>query len=362
MATRHAARLLITGALVLPLLGQASSGAAGPPVDVPAAARAASEGDVATSFVVQRRAAARAVRYWTPERMAAAEPLDLTPSASPRPAPRRMRGVPLDRSGPDSIAPAGRLGAVEPSARRSGRAAHRSRAADRPYTDDLRQRTSAKLFGRFGGFDYVCSATVVNSRTKDMVSTAGHCVHDLWLGWAKNVVVVPAFKSRTSGPQQRPFGTWRARRLTTTGEWRYFENFSRDLGYINVFRRNGRTIVGRVGGLGTKFGTQRDRVVSPRGYPAAPPFPGTTQRYCGPSRPSVLNHRPMPAFRPGPTTMGAACDMTPGSSGGAWTGMWGGRPFQVSVNSYQTGDDFNTLYGPYFGGAAKGLFNHAARR
>lgn len=346
------------GALVLGLLGTVPSGAQQAPA--PTAANRDPDGISSTTY--SRPAARRAGSYWTAARLRSAVPLDMAPPPHHE-RPRRARAAPLgDPGGPDTVAPAaGTAGARKEAALRQARAAYRSRPAPRPYTT-LQERTTAKVFFTLYGIPSVCSGAVVNSRSKNMVSTAGHCVSDGFGTWARNIVVVPAFKSRTSGPNRRPFGTWRARAATTPTEWHIFSNSLQDVAYITVRKRHKRHIASRVGGIGTKFRTARGRGVLSRGYPAQAPFGGNTQRTCGPRPPAVRRDHPHSGAYPGPATMGIACNMTGGSSGGPWNGIWNGRPFQVSLNSYKYNNNHRRMFGPYFGGVVKRLFQRAVNR
>ncbi|MGZ4730106.1 MAG: hypothetical protein ACXWB2_20520, partial [Acidimicrobiales bacterium] len=84
---------------------------------------------------------------------------------------------------------------------------------DRPYTS-APARMEVKVFGKEGAADFWCSGTVVNSRSKRMVDTAGHCVSEGG-HYLRNIVVVPAYSSQCSGCKDAPYGVWSARTVTT---------------------------------------------------------------------------------------------------------------------------------------------------
>jgi glutamyl endopeptidase len=72
----------------------------------------------------------------------------------------------------------------------------------------------------------------------DVIATAGHCVYEG--GWAdlSTVRVIPAF----DGPQSKPFGECRARRLYSTRGWTEFRDEEYDYGAIKLDCRAGDTI------------------------------------------------------------------------------------------------------------------------
>ena len=106
------------------------------------------------------------------------------------------------------------------------------------------------------------------------------------------------------------------------------------------------------------------------GYPAEKPFDGEKLAYC---RSGLLTRR-YPNWRvfrgtlykraravSGPATMEIKCNMTGGSSGGGWIARFDGSHYGYvnGVNSY--GDD-ETMDSPYFGDAAKNLWNYVQGR
>jgi V8-like Glu-specific endopeptidase len=288
--------------------------------------------------------------YWTKQRMADAKPLVVRPSK----AEHRAAGTaaPAPRGSQVSVPPvSGKLtGTTGPVARAAAGLA-------RPYTN-LPDRLNVKVFfTKATGGNFVCSGTVVNSATKRMVTTAGHCVSDGAGRFHRNVVVVPAYSSLFSGSGDAPYGQWTARTLTTTNSWHNTGNFKQDVGIIITNDRNGQRIVNLLGGQGTRFNASRNQFFRSYGYPQAAPFNGFNQYVCPSAR--LADDNPN-FFAPGPLTMRISCNMTGGSSGGGWlVGESGGLGYVNSVNSYKYNNDANSMYGPYFGTEALNLFNFA---
>jgi hypothetical protein len=292
---------------------------------------------------------AKAARsYWTKERMANAKPLVVRPIESQRRAADRTLSAPQGKR--VSTPPvAGKLGALTgPLARAAG-------AVSRPYTN-LPDRLNVKVFfTKAVGGNFVCSGTIVNSTSKRMVSTAGHCVSDGAGRFHRNVVVVPAYSSSYNG--HTPYGQWTARTLATTTSWHNSGNFKQDVGYIVTNDRGGQRIVNYLGGHGSRFNASRNQAFQSYGYPQAAPFNGYNQYVCPSGRLGDDNPN---WFAPGPNTMRISCNMTGGSSGGGWlVSQSGGLGYVNSVNSYKYTNDANSMYGPYFGNEALSLFNFA---
>jgi Ca2+-binding RTX toxin-like protein len=125
----------------------------------------------------------------------------------------------------------------------------------------------------------------------------------------------------------------------------------------------GRGIEDAVGARGIGFNQPRDRPVDLFGYPAEdqntfllpPNFNGQRLFTCH----APLTDNDVPGPPTGPETMGADCDMTGGSSGGGWVA---GDGLLESVTSYGYQFEPGRLYGPYFGDAAKDLYERAGGR
>ncbi len=210
----------------------------------------AAGGDAAVVSTTIDATARGTATYWTRERMANARPYRMRAPAGAGGATTTATAT----TGPRvSVRPAsGALGG-------NGATALAAAGLARPYTN-LPDRLNVKVFfSKATGGNFVCSGTIVNSSTKRMVSTAGHCVSDGAGQFHRNVVVVPGYSSKCDGCGDAPYGRWTARELTTLSEWHSFSNFKQDVGLIIVNDRNGKRIVNRLGGQGTRFNVARSQ-------------------------------------------------------------------------------------------------------
>ncbi|WP_307625540.1 trypsin-like serine peptidase [Streptomyces turgidiscabies] len=197
---RHAI-IPLAAATVLALIGVGTAEAAPAPAEVLTTGALAAGANGATSVGHTARLSGGATvdsasdagalaRFWTPERMANAVSLDKV-AASTRPDAAK------------ALAPTGKPGTTPAARARSG-------------TAGLRINESAAVGRVFftnpsNGGSYACSASALNSDSKQMVVTAGHCVHGGSGGtWMTNWVYVPRYRSGA-----RPFGTFAAKQMRT---------------------------------------------------------------------------------------------------------------------------------------------------
>ena len=273
--------------------------------------------------------------YWTPARMRAAVPADLSLAARGRPA---AAGV-ESRGRPSSIPPA--------------------RASDVSFDSATNpRRLHGKVFFSLGSGNFVCSGTLVTSNSRSLVWTAGHCVHgaDIGAGFATNWAFVPGYRDGIA-----PYGTWPARTLFSSPGWIAEANVRYDLGAAVLTRDpQGKGLEDLLGARGISFNQPRTQTFDILGYPAEdantmllpPNFDGERLWLC--ESPRTADDTPA---GPGPETMEVACDMTGGSSGGGWVI---GDQFVNSVTSYGYEFDFGHLYGPYQGTVAEQLYETAS--
>jgi len=211
--------------------------------------------------------------------------------------------------------------------------------------------TVGVLFFEQYGVDYRCSAASIGNSA---IWTAGHCIHkgdgDEEFGWSSNVVFAPAYKNGST-----PFGVWTASSITTKGSWIEFGDLRYDMAGAELNEWNNQTISEVVGSLGFAYNLDNGLHWLNMGYPSAPPFDGKTQQICAAS--FAYADTSMPA--PSPVAMG--CDMTKGSSGGPWilsfSGQAVGTNFLNGNNSYRYTAHPKELFSPYFGYAAKTLYD-----
>ena len=109
-------------------------------------------GNVASRSARSKADVQRAVAYWTPARMKSARPWKVTGAKAGAAA----QTVPA-RRGKQVAVPAAAVSVA------------------RPYTN-APDKFNGKVFFSHGSVDYVCSGTLVNSPSKNVVWTAGHCV------------------------------------------------------------------------------------------------------------------------------------------------------------------------------------------
>ncbi|PSL06868.1 hypothetical protein CLV30_102257 [Haloactinopolyspora alba] len=227
-----------------------------------------------------------------------------------------------------------------------GRAAPAPHGADvAPAADPESPRPElGKVFFTLGGVDYVCSGTATTSQNRDVVTTAGHCVHEGDGGaFASSFTFVPAYDDGAA-----PHGQWSASTLYTSSGWANSGDFAVDVGFA-VLNENasGQSLTDVVGSYPIAFDQPRGLTYTSYGYPAGSPFDGQQLYSCS----GAAHDDPY-----GAGTQGIPCNMTGGSSGGGW--ITGGS--LNSVNSYKYTNDPNTMYGPYFGSTARAVYDAAA--
>jgi hypothetical protein len=258
---------------------------------------------------------AHALHYWTPERMESARPLDLV----------------LDRDGEPHL----RLGRPAPPA-----AGASFLAVATPEVPPF--SVNGRIFIRVRDKRGYCSGTAIDSPTRQLVLTAGHCVNagagyhgNLWY---RDLLFVPAY---TAG--KAPFGAFAARRgkIFAALQWTRHSNTNYDVGaFLTAANNQGVKVADAVGGGATiALDLPREQRFASYGYP------GNVRRMQG-CRSSYLGNDRFSYNFPGPPTQGIGCHWLPGASGGGWL-IEDGTQID-GLNSYlRLGDRYRT-YGPYF--------------
>lgn len=306
-----------------------------PLIAAPASARSARDGVIA---------------YWTPARMAAAKPRDLTPV-----------GQAVARKGK----PGGGGGVTGASWTKGG-----------PVLDQ-----TGKVFFHMGGGDWQCSGSIVDDQGRpgySMVLTAGHCAIDEVTGeFASNWLFMPNWDAQpatfTTACSGSLYGCW-----TTAGGGGIYVHY----GFATAGSFNNQAvthdwafaIVGpggkggggqldgskALGGAGGSYPIQFAGGVSATnrlqafGYPAAGKYHGNDLTWCAGNIGQDAST--------GNQTWSMPCDMTGGSSGGPWfeglseTGGTGG--VLSSLNSYGYSGVSN-MYGPKFNANTQATYNEA---
>lgn len=224
-----------------------------------------------------------------------------------------------------------------------------------PTAAGVRQN-GAIFIAQPGGFGTArCSGTSVNAPNLSVVFTAGHCVNGGGRGrWFNHDwVFVPGYHDGV-----RPFGVFAAKWLGATSTWVDDRSANGDVGAAVVSRNEkGQRLGAAVGGYGIAFGLSPNQVFDVHGYPAGPPFDGTSQRVCADT--PFLGHDIGSFLQPGPLNLAVTCEVTGGASGGGWTIR---GDVLNGVTNYGYSDDPTTDFGAYFGGAVRALYREAARR
>jgi V8-like Glu-specific endopeptidase len=213
-------------------------------------------------------------------------------------------------------------------------------------------RAHGKVFFTDGGLDYVCSGTSVESKTKSLVVTAGHCTHSS-NGYVSNFMFDPAFDH---GPSK--FGEWTAKSIKTTPGWENSEDIRYDVGMATMDKRNGKKLGNVVGSRGITFGKGRNLDYDVIGYPAEDPYDGKSMYKCDTKAEGTDHDQKDPE----PTRVD--CDQTGGSSGGGWVTNSGsvnsvvsyGYECTIPIPPLCDNPEEGKLFGPYFGNEIKKLY------
>ncbi len=263
--------------------------------------------------------AKRVLDYWTPQRMREARPLDLV----------------VDGAGAARV----RVGAPAPSPAPAAASFVRVATPEvAPYS------VNGRIFIRRGNLAGFCSGTAINSPTRQLVLTAGHCVNSGHEGgrrtvWSNFLAFVPAYTGGVA-----PFGTFVGQGRSKTfapKQWTKHGNPDFDLGAFLVKpNAEGVNLADAVGGGATIVtGLPRAQKFLTFGYPGETKWmQGCRSKYLGDDRLSF-------PFS-GPPTMAIGCRWAPGASGGGW--LIGDGTQINGVNSYLHLDSKKRTYGPYF--------------
>ncbi|RAG87598.1 hypothetical protein DN069_00285 [Streptacidiphilus pinicola] len=254
--------------------------------------RAAADASAATAAATTTTtdAGAAALAYWTPERMKKATPLDVLPAADPSAA--TADSAPAAGAVPPSVPP---RPAEHPAGSTAGASPHTiyaSAAAGRVFFHNPRT-----------GGDYACSASALNSPSRQLVVTAGHCVHGGRGGtWMTKWVYVPDYHNGSA-----PYGVFAAKSFRTFQGWISSSSAARDVAMVTTWPNNGRKLVDVTGGNGITWNGSRTSRVAVLGYPVNF-YRGEVQMYCnGGTSPER-----------GTSRFQIRCHYGQGSSGGPW--------------------------------------------
>ncbi|MFC0039702.1 trypsin-like serine peptidase [Actinomadura rayongensis] len=317
------------------VLAAATASAANAAPAVPAAPAAKTAGTSAStarlsdgSAVNSAAAAAKVAKYWTAARMKAARPV---------PVPKARAGA-LGAAGPT-----GRAGS-SPSARAIASAANKMAGGNLKLAAAITESAvvGKVFFHKPSGGDWVCSASALNSPSKQLVITAGHCVHEGAGGtWVTNWTFAPRYRSGS-----RPFGTFAAKQFRTFNSWISSSDLQRDVGMVTTWPLSGNKLVNVVGGNGLNWNWPKNVAVTILGYPQNANN-GEIQQWCQGT-----------TYDGGNYTIALNCNFNGGSSGGPWI-----MSFDNGTGLGQTDGVMSTLgsggvnRASYFDDAVKAMFD-----
>jgi hypothetical protein len=291
---------------LLALLAFAPAAGAAPRTHAPAGPLA--------SASAERDEAARVLHYWTPARMASARPLDLL----------------ANRNGDTSL----RLGCPSPTAAASFLTV--------PTPEQPPYSVEGRIFVKQGNLRGYCSGTAIDSASRQLVLTAGHCVNNGHEGgrtiWSQYLEFVPAYTAGTA-----PFGAFVAKRdaVFAPKPWTEHGNSDFDVGaFLTHPNKQGLNVADAVGGGATiALDLPRQQRFDSFGYP------GNIKRLQGCNSPYTGDDQ-LSFPLAGPPTMGIRCHWAPGASGGGWLIADGAQI--DGLNSYLYIGNTSHTYGPYF--------------
>ena len=302
-------RLAILAAGIAALLAAPATGPS-----AAAAAMRVHDGDGTTAEI--RTEIARVKRYWTPERRRGARPLDLVVGAD---------GAGHLQPGPVPVLSAG------------------ASWAEVTTPDVTPYAVNGRIFLRLAGDSYYCSGTAIDSPSRQLVLTAGHCVATGPRRGGPNIMskyleFVPAYTGGLA-----PFGTFVARRgkVFALKPWTKFGNPDFDLGaFLTHPNSEGVSVADAVGGGATIVTNQaRRQSFQTFGYPGETrEMQGCRSHYLG----DDVKTNPLP----GPPTQAIGCRWAPGASGGGW--LIGDGSEIDGLTSYHHPGGGSRTFSPYF--------------
>jgi V8-like Glu-specific endopeptidase len=266
--------------------------------------------------------------YWTPERMATA-----TPATAPTTtAPATTGGATRAATRPASTEP--ETIAAYPVA--PGGTANRAAVF---------ANANGKVFFRnaTNGGNFVCTASAINSGSKRLVLTAGHCVHGGQGGtWHQNWVFVPGYNRGA-----RPLGTFPASAFRTFDSFIASSDYTRDIGFVVTGTNStGATVVSAAGGHGFAANAGTTVSVNVAGYPVDREG-GEAQLFC------TGTTRAWSTSVPGSQI---DCGFSGGASGGPWLRDAGSNGLGIVV-SETMGLSGTANYGPAFDNTVLSMYN-----
>lgn len=191
-----------------------------------------------------------------------------------------------------------------------------------------------------------CSASVINSGQRNLISTAAHCLHG---GKGKNWLFNEAFFVPQLHGNSRPYGIFWAQRWTVWSTWTDDSDDDYDYGFVNLFSRNGQNVVDVVGANGLRVNAGYNQTVIVWGYPADSGYPGDVPYYCD---------KKATYGKWFDSWLYVDCTMTGGASGGPWLVDYDYNSRLGYVNALTSRGGINYTYSlsSYFNGYVADLY------
>ncbi len=203
---------------------------------------------------------------------------------------------------------------------------------------------NGRIFLRRGKFKGFCSGTAINSPTRQLVLTAGHCVNTgpqqngRRAVWSNYLAFVPAYSGGLA-----PFGVFVAQtsKVFAPKQWIKTGNPDFDMGaFLTRPNSEGVNVADAVGGGATiALGLPRAQQFWTFGYPSK------VEQMQDCHSPYVGDDALTYPF-PGPPTIGIRCHWAPGASGGGW--LIGDGTQINGLNAYLHRNNKKRTFGPYF--------------
>jgi V8-like Glu-specific endopeptidase len=216
----------------------------------------------------------------------------------------------------------------------------------RPERKALAAIRVGALFVHEAGGNHFCTASVVDSPSRDLLVTAAHCINGgRGGGYRSDIVFIPAYRDG-----QAPFGVWTPARLLVAAGWARSGDPALDVGFVLLKPDHGRNIEDVLGANTLDFNPGYRNLVRVTGYPRTAQEPVTCKNW---------------TTRQSATQLRFDCNgFTGGTSGSPWvtgfdptTGT--GRIVGV-LGGYQEGGDTQAIsYSAYLGSAIRQLYDQA---
>ncbi len=311
--------------------------------------------------------AAAIANYWTPERMAAAQPYpmpkiyvrpgalkDAAAALPPGPPGAQPGYNPQDKNSSKVTYPQTFDRSADPvlSRSRAGSGSVAPASAGYPSANSTFEyqggyrvfppSTIGKLFFTQNGGGYVCSASLIGYKH---VVTAGHCISDGSGNWSSSVMFCPSYDSSQGGVNPVT-GCWTTNAVATSSAWHYNAEADADIG-MAIYGNSG-TIINNypgtaLGWLGYAWNWGIGQAIMMFGYPQADRANTAHNVYTDFNGGKIYTTAAEEAgytINWGgsyPPSKFIGTTQTPGMSGGPWVKQWGRKYISTWNGNYVNG-------------------------